>query len=231
MRTFCFIFARGGSKGIINKNIQKIGKYSLVEHSILMAKSINRQIDKIFVSSDSKDILSIADKLKVNKIIRPNNLSKDTSSEWLAWQHAVKTVYKEYGKFDTFLSLPATAPLRSKSDVLKCLTLFNKKMSQTVITYKQAHSNPWFNMILRNKKSHLSLVNGNKKKIFRRQQAPIVYDMTTVAYVSSPDFILNNHSIWDGTVDGVLIPKERAIDIDDSLDLLVAKNLYKNVKK
>jgi N-acylneuraminate cytidylyltransferase len=86
-------------------------------------------------------------------------------------------------------------------------------------------------MILRNKKSHLSLVNGNKKKIFRRQQAPIVYDMTTVAYVSSPDFILNNHSIWDGTVDGVLIPKERAIDIDDSLDLLVAKNLYKNVKK
>ena len=49
--------------------------------------------------------------------------------------------------------------------------------------------------------------------------------MTTVAYVTRPDFIINNNSIWDGRVRGVIIPKERSIDIDDAFDFSVARYL------
>jgi N-acylneuraminate cytidylyltransferase len=49
--------------------------------------------------------------------------------------------------------------------------------------------------------------------------------MTTVAYVSRPEFILKASSIWDGSVVGVEIPRERSIDIDNALDFAIAQFL------
>ena len=57
------------------------------------------------------------------------------------------------------------------------------------------------------------------------------FDMTTVAYVTSPKFILNNGCIWDGSVVGVSIPPERAIDIDTKLDFEIANFLYSREEK
>ena len=53
-KIFCFIFARGGSKRIPKKNLKKINNKSLLEITINLAKKVNK-IDKIFVSSDSKN--------------------------------------------------------------------------------------------------------------------------------------------------------------------------------
>jgi len=55
----------------------------------------------------------------------------------------------------------------------------------------------------------------------------LAYDMTTVAYVTRPDFIKNNNKVFDGQVKAVLIPKERAIDIDDEIDFKMAEMLIK----
>ena len=63
------------------------------------------------------------------------------------------------------------------------------------------------------------------KKIIRRQDSPKSFDITTVAYVSTPNFILNISSFWEGNVKGVIIPKERALDIDDKYDFLIAELL------
>ena len=59
----------------------------------------------------------------------------------------------------------------------------------------------------------------------RRQDTPNSFDLSTVAYVSTPEFILNNNRIWDGNVATVIIPPERAIDIDNQLDLDFARFL------
>ena len=69
------------------------------------------------------------------------------------------------------------------------------------------------------------LVEGDK--ISRRQNSPIGYDLTTVAYVSRPKFILEKERVWDGRVRGVLVPQERAIDIDTELDFEVADFLMR----
>lgn len=61
----------------------------------------------------------------------------------------------------------------------------------------------------------------------RRQDTPLAYNITTVAYVTRPDFIKNNSKIFDGQVKAVLIPKERAVDIDDEIDFKVAEMLIK----
>ena len=65
-------------------------------------------------------------------------------------------------------------------------------------------------------------------RYIRRQDVPEVYDMTTVAYVSSPEFILNSDSVFSGKVRSVLVPDERAIDIDTMLDFKFAEYLLGN---
>ena len=225
MKTFCFIFARGGSKGIIKKNIRTLFGHPLISYSLILAKEIS-EIDQIFVSTDCDEIAGIASKYGVNIIKRPANLAEDNSPEWLAWVHAVEYAFEKYGSFTKFLSLPATAPLRSKEDVRNCLEKFKSK-NDVILTMTDANRNPWFNMVKKNKKGLIELAVKSIEKLFSRQDAPPVYDLTTVAYVLDPNFILENNSLWDGNVHGVFIPKERALDIDSEYDLKLAEYLIK----
>ena len=64
----------------------------------------------------------------------------------------------------------------------------------------------------------------------RRQDVPKAFDMTTVAYVSSPEFILRNNNLFDGRVKAYKVPNERAFDIDTELDLLIVELLIKEGK-
>ena len=65
----------------------------------------------------------------------------------------------------------------------------------------------------------------NKPRIKRRQDTPPCFDLTTIAYVSRPDYIMNSSSMWDGIVHGVEIPYERCIDIDNPFDYSLARLL------
>ena len=82
---FTFIFARGGSKGIKNKNIKILNGKPLLFYSINMAKKFCKN-QNIFVSTDSNKIALIAKKYGANIIKRPKLLSEDKSSELLAWK-------------------------------------------------------------------------------------------------------------------------------------------------
>jgi len=64
--------------------------------------------------------------------------------------------------------------------------------------------------------------------IFHRQDAPEVFDITTVVYVASVEFILKSNNIFEGVVTSIVIPKERAIDIDDIHDFNFAEFLLTN---
>ncbi len=62
-------------------------------------------------------------------------------------------------------------------------------------------------------------------RYIRRQDAPVGYDMTTVAYVLRPKFVIDHQRLWDGRVKGIVVPNERALDIDTPLDLEIARFL------
>lgn len=221
-KTFAFIFARGGSKGLPRKNLLEINRIPLVGHCILIAKEIE-DISDIYVSTDSAEISDIAIKYGAKVINRPLDLASDSSPEWDSWKHAIMHVVNTRGPFDRFISLPPTSPLRSQSDVVNCLDSL-KAHVDAVVTMTPSQRSPWFNMVNRIDSHYLKLVNENLI-ISRRQDSPKCYDLTTVAYVSRPDFVLRASSIWDGRVVGVEIPRERAIDIDDVIDFEVATML------
>ena len=225
MRTFAFIFARGGSKGLPRKNILELGGKPLIVHSIEIAKKVS-QIEEIFVSTDDQEIAEIANRNGAVTINRPVELATYNSPEWLSWQHAVEFVIERFGDFERFLSLPATSPLRNIYDVQSCLDLC-KTDSDFVVTMTESNRSPWFNMVKKDINGRVNLLLkdfGNQLKT--RQSAPKTFDMTTVAYVTSPSFILKNSCFWDGSVIGVEIPPERAIDIDTKLDFEIANFLY-----
>ena len=221
MKLFCFIFARGGSKGLPNKNIIDFGGIPLISHSINLAKEINF-VDRVVVSSDSEDILSIAKDSGAQIIKRPPELSSHEAPEWLAWRHAVEEI-KQEEEFDLFLSLPATAPLRSKKDISNCLSSMDDE-TDIVITVTPSSRSPYFNMVKIGEDEKTQLVI-NRDKFSRRQDVPVTFDITTVAYLTRPEFIMSKSSIFEGNVKSVIVPKERAVDIDDEIDLMVARKL------
>ena len=225
MKTYAFIFARGGSKGLPGKNIKLFHGEPLIAYSIQLAHKLT-DVAGVFVSTDCDDIAAVAERYSAHVIKRPAELATDTAREWLAWRHAVTFIRSKGDDFDVFLSLPTTSPLRAESDVEQCLKKLDAQ-TDGVITVTEAHRNPYFNMVIRDE-NHFSRLMLDKQ-VYRRQDAPEVFDITTVAYVTRPNFILNdnNNGLFDGRVKSVIIPKERAIDIDDLFDFKCAEALYK----
>ena len=125
MKTYAFVFARGGSKGIPRKNLQLLDGKPLLGWSIEMGQSL-KEVDLVFVSTEDAEIAEVAASFGAKIIKRPENLAEDSTPELLAWQHAIMWVQERDGSFDRFLSLPTTAPLRSREDVQSCLELLDE---------------------------------------------------------------------------------------------------------
>ena len=83
MKTYAFVFARGGSKGVPGKNIRELAGKPLLAYSIDMAHEIEA-VDKVFVSTDDPAIAAIARNYCANVIDRPEEVAQDNTPEWMA---------------------------------------------------------------------------------------------------------------------------------------------------
>lgn len=115
MKILALIPARGDSKGIPNKNIQKIGGKYLIEYTINSAKR-SKLIDKIIVSTDSKKIASISKKLGAEvPFLRPKKISIDKSPTIEVIKHTLGFLSNnQFYVPDIILLLQPTSPFRSK---------------------------------------------------------------------------------------------------------------------
>jgi len=226
MRLVGCIFARGGSKGLPGKNIRLFSGKPLIAWSIEQAKSINR-IERLIVSTDSLEIASVALAYGAEvPFIRPTELAEDESPEWLAWRHALEYLKEVENYFpESMVSIPATAPLRLPGDIDRCIDKYVETSADIVITVTKSHRNPWFNMVKKKSDGTVELVMPPEAPIYRRQDAPKVYDMTTVAYVARVEYIMKESEIFAGHVEAVEIPTARSIDIDTLMDFKTAEML------
>jgi N-acylneuraminate cytidylyltransferase len=229
MKYIILICARGGSKGLPGKNIKPLNGIPLIGWSINIAKQIKRA-SRIIVSTDSEEIAKVALEYGAEvPFIRPKELAQDDSSEWLVWRHALDYLAENGSDtIDGLVILPTTAPLRSITDIDKCLDEFEKGEVDVVITVTNAHRSPYFNMVVNNEEGYSSLAISPNIRIVRRQDTPVLFDMTTVAYVTRPKFISEKDGIFEGRVRSILVPPERAVDIDTLLDFKIAECLIKN---
>jgi len=223
-RTIAFIFARCGSKGVPRKNVRLVDGLPLIAYSIKTARQ-SPLVQRVIVSTDDEEIARVAREHGAEvPFMRPAELATDDSPEWLSWQHAVRAVGAS--SFDVFLSVPVTSPLRAVEDLERTIGALDGS-TDVVLTVSEARRNPYFNMVQLDAAGYARIVIESAGGPTRRQAAPKVFDITTVAYVLRPDFILAHSSLFAGRVKTVTIPEERALDIDTPLDIEIAELLLR----
>ncbi len=219
-----FIFARGGSKGLPGKNLKILAGKPLIAHAIEAAQAA-RTLGRVVVSTDDEAIAGAARDYGAEvPFMRPGELATDKAPEWLAWRHALEAVEKN-GSVGLFVSIPPTAPLRRAADIDACVDRFRQGGLDVVFTVTPAERNPYFNMVTLDDDGLASLVIPPEDKIEHRQSAPAVFDMTTVCYVLSPDYLRRADGLFEGRAGVIEVPRERALDIDTELDLKIAQAL------
>jgi CMP-N-acetylneuraminic acid synthetase len=226
MQAIALICARGGSKGLPGKNIRPLAGRPLIAWSIAQARAVPR-ITRVIVSTESEQIAAVAREAGAEvPFMRPAELAADDSPEWLSWRHALKQLYQGDGAYpDVLICVPTTAPLRRPADLEACLDEYAKGNADMIITVTEARRNPYFSVVKRNADGTVGLVIPPAAAVFRRQDAPAVYDITPVAYVTSPHYVMTRRGIFDGRTRAVHVPPERAVDIDTLLDFTIAESL------
>ena len=152
MKIYSFTFARGGSKGIKNKNLVRFKNKTLISWAIKDCLK-SKLITKSFISTDSYKIANEAKKAgAIVPFMRPKKLSTNLSPEYLSWKHAIKFLKKHNDLPDIFLSVPCTSPLRTSKDLDKMISIFIKKKPNLLVAVSESDRSPYFNMFKMKKK-------------------------------------------------------------------------------
>lgn len=220
------VFARGGSKGVPNKNLRIVGGQSLIQRAVVQAKQA-RHVTRVLCSTDSPQIADEARRFGAEAPwLRPAELAQDTSREWDAWCHMVKYLHEQGDNPRYLMAVPCVAPLRTLDDLNKCTDLAASSDADVIMAVSDAHKNPWFNMVtIDDATQQVRLVNEPAQRIYNRQAAPQVYDVSTVAFIIKCDYLLTATSIYDGETRAVVLPKTHCVDIDTEDDIAYAEFL------
>ena len=227
MSTTCVIGARGGSKGVANKNIRPMLGKPLIAWSIEQALACP-EIDRVVISTDSPAIAEAARAAGAETpFMRPAELANDTAGKWEVWQHALAACEAHYGEpIGLFVDLDCTSPLRDVEDISKAIAQFRASDVDAVFTVCDARKNPYFNM-LEEEDGILRICKKLPKPIVRRQDAPRVFEHVASIYVLSPDYLKRGTGLLSGRTHGYDIGTAKSPDIDNESDFEFVEYLMK----
>ncbi|WP_397600381.1 cytidylyltransferase domain-containing protein [Silvanigrella sp.] len=222
------ITARGGSKGLIKKNILKFGNKPLIAWTIESAKNSN-YIDRIILSTDCSEIKDVALQYSCEvPFIRPAELATDTATSIDVISHVLNHIEG----YDYFVLLQPTSPLRSQYDIDSCIEKCVNENAPSCVSVCKSDIYPQLMYSIEDNQSLKPLLSGEKPT--RRQDMKNYYTLNGSVYVVNIEFfkkqgkMLADHSIC------YEMPKNRSIDIDDEIDFSIAefilnKNLMKEI--
>ena len=215
------IAARGGSKGVKNKNIRELCGKPLIAHTILQAKWWGKA-DKIICTTDSLDISRVAREYGAEvPFLRPPELATDTAGKLDALRHALKSMETlTEMQFSVIVDLDPTAPIRKVSDIECAYQLFLQKKANCVFSVVPCRKNPYFNMVELNAEGFTHLVKTLPVPLLRRQDAPKVFDANASIYIYDREFLLKEetNSVVGARSAVWVMDDFAAFDIDTELD-------------
>lgn len=220
MKRLAVICARGGSKGIKNKNIRDLAGKPLLAHTVEQALD-SGVFDWVAVSSDSHQILAVGTAAGADFAIeRPDRLANDSAAKVPAIRHCALEVERLTGTaIDTIVDLDATAPLRSLDDIKGAVAKLEQSTAGNLVTGMPSRRSPYFNLVEEQSDGTVRLSKPLEKPIMRRQDSPRCYDL------NASIFCWRRAALIDGgdsalAQDTILfeMPEERSIDIDTETD-------------
>lgn len=219
MKILCTICARGGSKGVKNKNIKLLHNKPLIAYTIEQAKK-SKLFEHIVISTDSDAIADIAKEYGAEVFFkRDARMASDTAGKIEVIRDAFVKSEEHYGeKFDYLIDLDATAPLRDVRDIIDSFKQFLADDNDNLITAMPSRRSPYFNLIEMDERGKVFVSKKLDKTILRRQDSPKTYDMNASIYIWKREVILTQDSVFLDNTGLYVMPEERSIDIDSELD-------------
>ena len=220
MKPVCFIGARGGSKGVPNKNTRLLNGKPLIAYSIETALSSNI-FSSVIVSTEDERIGRIAKKYGAEvPFIRPKRLATDSAGMDEVIIHGIKKLRSLGYTFDVLVNRDCTVPFIRNVDVTGSIELLKEKKCDAVFGVYKQHHNPYFNMMEPNSKGFLKYSKKLRKKIKTRQNTPTVYQLNGL-FTLYADRLL--HTKWHMLkVFPYEIPAETGLMIDTEFEFQIA---------
>lgn len=222
------ITARGGSKGLLRKNIYPLAGKPLINWSIDVAKACNL-ISDVYVTTDDEEIAQVAAKQGANIIKRPAELSTDTASSDVAIEHAIDIIEKDR-MFENLILLQPTSPLRTVADICEAYNIYQARKANCVISGYIPPTHP--------AKSYQILDSGQITGLYskeapntRRQDLPECFYPNGAIYLFSVKTFKAYNTIPKSNVYPYIMSLENSADIDNIVDLKYCEEiLLKRVK-
>ena len=226
------IAARGGSRGIPNKNIRPIAGKPLLAYSILPALSLVKKglLDRLILTTDSSKIAAIGRRYGVETpFLRPHRLATSKSQMRDVLLHALHWLEKEESyRPDYFMLLQPTAPLREEEDITACLKEIKKSYTDAVIVVSETELASFF---IKNGYLKKSFDTPNLKKNTNRQSMPKRYIPIGSTFLVRTKTFLKEKTVFPKKTRFVVCPNWRSVDINSPEDLAIAELLLKNKQK
>jgi CMP-N,N'-diacetyllegionaminic acid synthase len=228
MTLICTICARGGSKGVVGKNMRALLGKPLLAWTIEQARQTGL-FEAIAFSSDSDSLLETALKSGADLAIkRPDEMATDMAPKLPAIRHCLEQAIVRTGiSPDIFVDLDVTSPLRLPSDIVGTVELLKQSGARNVITGAPAHRSPYFNLVEARADGSVGLSKIPNPPIVRRQDAPRCYDMNASIYTWHVASFLENPAVFYPDTRLYEMPQDRSVDIDSDLDFTLVELLLR----
>ncbi|MCF6212471.1 MAG: acylneuraminate cytidylyltransferase family protein [Flavobacteriaceae bacterium] len=226
-RILAIIPARGGSKGIPDKNIIEVAGKPLITWTIEAALK-SEFISKTIVSSDSDIILEMSKKYGTETIKRPANLASDSARSEPVMTHVLKQLKDE--NYDYVMLLQPTSPLRTSDDIDAAVkTLVNTDATALISVYKPQH-HP-LKAFKTDDKGFLKGLVSDEYPFTPRQKLPKTFYPNGAIYIVKTDVFLKTGKLFTAKTLPFEMSAEKSLDIDTKTDFeMLSKILAKTYK-
>jgi len=226
-KILAIIPARGGSKGLKNKNIKLLCGKPLIEWTIQKGK-LSKYLDNIVVTTDNLDIANISKNCGAEvPFMRPKNLARDDSSTFDAVMHALSHYKDKNISFDYIVLLEPTSPLREDEDIDKMLEKLHKNKNDydSIISIGEVGEHP--SIIKKIVNENLQPFEPNIKQTLRRQDNIPSYFPYGVAYIAKTRNLVSEKSFYTKRCTYFELKRYQNYEIDDIYDFLCVENVMK----
>lgn len=228
MNILVIIPARGGSKGIPHKNIKPLNGKPLIHYTIDEAREIVGD-DDICVSTDDPEIIKCVEDygLKV-PFVRPGELATDTAGTYEVLLHALSFYEKQGRHYDVVLLLQNTSPFRKAEQIEEALKLYTPDVDM-VVSVMECAANPYYCVFEEDNNGYLHVCKGDGN-IFRRQDAPKVYEYNGAIYIMNAEKLKTTHMHKMQKRVKYVMDEMSSFDLDTMTDWTIAESIIKEKK-
>lgn len=217
MTVLAVILARGGSKGIVGKNILEIGRTPLIGRTVRACLACEKITD-VVVSTDDAEIARIAQEYGASIVDRPPEHATDSSSSESALQHACEAWKTQTGRtYDLLMLVQNTSPFHSPVDMTSVIETMSEGKCNSCITVAETWHYYWA-------KCAGGWEMPYQKRANRQNRAPWYIESGSLYCVRYEQFC-RTMDLFPKPVETVVIPAWRALELDEPEDIVTVQTL------